>query len=389
MKTILDLAERLFLWPLFGGITTITGVVAGYLGSHFDQEVGAALLPWFWPGSVFSPEASLVWVAVAVFGACFTGTFWAQARSSRRATDSLHEATVLVANKTDSLTAKADTLDGLVRQLHTLPPRGFLVKYRDAIRLSNEAFFDVDDPESTVDEIAAAIRTQLICVLKLASVYDVDGEKAKYGCNLMIFRDANSLSDEDVDAIDERMKFVDPGVTVRKLAGALDLLLSLSVSSSSLDNPDAALNAFALPVPAMSQDESGDKINNGLLPGAPVAFVEKTEAVIESPEDWLSRSGSFSLKVKTELNLFFKEREEVLQSFASIPLYPSTTYNRDSPIGVLNIHRNLPNKLLAEKLELLLPSSFRLLCSWDDCCGPTDRRGLYFKYERSTANETS
>ncbi len=355
MKTILGLAERLFLWPLFGGITTIVGVVAGYLGSHFDKEVRAALLPWFWPGIVFSPEASLVWVSVWVFGACFTGTFWAQARSSKRATDSLHEATGLVANKTDSLTAKADALDGLVRQLHTLPPKGFLVKYREAIRLSNEAFFVVD-AGSTVDEIAAAIRTQLICVLKLASGYDVDGEKANYGCNLMIFRDAKSLSAEDVDAIDKRMKFVDPGVTVRKLAGALDLLLPLSVSSSSRSLPaDPALIAFALPVPAISQDESGDSINNTLLPGAPLAFIEKTEAVIESPEDWLSRSGSFSSKVQTELKQFFNERREVLQSFASIPLYAWTNPNKDSPIGILNIHRNLPNTLLAEKLELFAP----------------------------------
>lgn len=345
-----DIFERLFLLPFFGGITAICGVFAGYLGSHFDKEVWVAYWPWFWPDTVFSPEASSVWAAAWTFGACFTGTFWGQARSSKRATDGLHDASRLVASKTDSLTAKTDALDGLVRQLHTLPPRGFLVKYRDAIRLANETFFSVQAPDATTDEIAAAIRTQLICVLKLASAYDVDGEKATYGCNLMVFRDAKSLRNDEASAIDSRMRFVDSGVTVTKLAGALDLLLPLSVSTSSQDRPDPALNAFALPVPAVSKAESGV-----LLPGAPLAFVDRTEAVIESPEDWLSRSGSFSSKVQAELKVFFDERSNVLQSFASIPLYSSTTTNGEAPIGVLNIHRNLPNKLLAEKLELFAP----------------------------------
>lgn len=293
LEKLKNLAEHLFLFPFFGGVTTIAGVVAGYLGSHFDKEVVAALHPWFWSGYVFSPEASYVWAAAWVFGACFTGTLWAQARSSQRATDSLHDATRLVAKKTDSLNAKTDALDGLVRQLHTLPPKGFLVKYRDAIHYANEAFFDVQACEATDDEMETAIRTQLICVLTLASAFDVDGDKAKYGCNVMAFRDAGSLSDEDADAIDKRMKFVDSGVTVRKLDGALDLLLPLSVSSSSGVRRDPTLTAFALPIPAVSNHELG-----GLLPGAPLAFVTEPRPSLRARRTGLAVAARFLPRFK-------------------------------------------------------------------------------------------
>lgn len=50
------------------------------------------------------------------------------------------------------------------------------------------------------------------------------------------------------------------------------------------------------------------------------------------------------------------EQGEYIQSFISIPLYdePNFTKSRE-PIGILNIHRNTPNNLLAEKLQLFYP----------------------------------
>lgn len=352
MVNLKNWAERLFLWPLFGGITTVAGVLAGYLGSHFDSEIGVAVYPWFWrPGYVFSPGAFSFWVAAWTFGACFTGTFWAQARSTRRAEEGLRSATVLVEHKTDSLSAKTDVLDGLVRQLYTLPPKGFLATYREAVLLAHEAFFNAQGQGATADELATAIRAQLTCVLQIASAFDIDGNKAKYGCNIMAYLDSPSMTSEVAKRIDGRMKFVDTGVTVTKLVGALDLLLPLSVSSSSLVGPDSTLAAFALPIPIKPGSEHTTSI---VLPGAPTAYVYGTEAAIESPEDWLERCGTFSATVQRELNEFFQSRTGVIESFVSVPLY-RTAKNGGSPIGILNIHRHMPNKLLAEKLELFAP----------------------------------
>ncbi len=70
--------------------------------------------------------------------------------------------------------------------------------------------------------------------MELAKGYDVDGDRVIYGCNLMLFRLSSDLSDEDAAEIDNRMKFVDHGVTVKKLKGAFDLILPLFVS---LGNP--------------------------------------------------------------------------------------------------------------------------------------------------------
>lgn len=362
MKNIKNYAERLFLWPLFGGITTIFGVIAGYLGSHYDKEVSSALYPWFWTVEateklIFSSEATFFWVFVLLFGASFTGTFWAQARSSNRATAELQAATNQVSGKADSLNEKTEVLDGLIRQLYTLPPKGFLESYGNAIRMANEAFFDTQGADATEEDIALAIRVQLALILQLASGFDDDGEKSEYGCNLMAFLPSGLISEANARKIDSRMKFVETGVTVTRLKGALVLIQPLSVSSSALEGPDPKLSQFALPVLDLPLDAVTSEQGKSILPGAPLAFARRAETAIESLDDWFERTAPFSEKIRGELKRFFEDQKDVLQSFISIPLYAEPTANGEDqePIGVLNIHRNMPNKLLAEKLELFAP----------------------------------
>lgn len=386
-EKIAEEAELFFLKPWFGGITTIFGVIAGYLGSHYDTAIASAYYPAFWPDNdtarfVFSTHASIFWVAVGLFGASFTGTFWAQSVISRRETGKLQSATAEVSTKADSLerqttevsgkadalaaktdqiagkatelARKTDELSALIQQLHTLPPKGFLFQYGCLSRYVNKAFFSVQVPEATADDIAEAIRNQLSTVLSLARMFDNDGQVANYGCNVMIFRLSAGLSPDEGEILAGRLKFVDKAVAVSKLKGVLDLLPPLSVSSLKPTGPDDALAAFALPipVPAPGVDPSKDIT---VLPGAPLAFVSKAEALIESPEDWEKRANPFAGPVQDELRQFFAGQRNVIQSFVCIPLYAETVDNGDTPIGILNIHRNLPNKLLGEKLELFAP----------------------------------
>lgn len=360
LRLLKDHAERLFLWPLFGGITTIWGLITGYLGSHYDNEVWSAPYPLFWPVETaekitFSFPATLFAASALLFGVSFAATLWAQARSSRRATAELRAATENVSVKADSLKEKTEDLDGLIRQLYTLPPKGFLVSYGDAIRMANEAFFDIEDG-ATEEDIGLAIRMHLALILQLASGFDDDGEKSEYGCNVMIFVPAAGLDDDAARKIDARMKFVEPGVTVKRLKGALVLLRPLSVSSSALKGPDPKLTQFALPVLDLPLDASSEQAR-AILPGAPLAFARRSEAAIESPDDWLERSTPFSENIRRDLKKFFEEQKGVLQSFISIPLYGQSGANGgdEEPIGILNIHRSVPNRLLAEKLELFAP----------------------------------
>ncbi len=332
-----DRIEDICLHPLFIVVTTIMGVLAGILGGK-----DGVFTPCF-PNCEFSYEVTSFWIILAGFALCFGLTFWAQKRRSE-STDKLlvriHE--------------KSSLLDKQIRQLYTLPPEGFLYKYMESISNTHEIFFVLQEKnDPPIEEIIIATRTILTYIMELARGYDKDGLEANYGCNLMIFIASDDISDDE-EEIEKRLKFVDHGVSVKKLQGVLDLILPLSVSSSNTKDLDSNLNALALPVPSFSREKNSN--NKILLPGAPLAFVERTVTAVESPEDWNSRANPFSSKVRDELKSFFMEQGEYIQSFISIPLYdePNFTKSRE-PIGILNIHRNTPNNLLAEKLQLFYP----------------------------------
>lgn len=381
MKKLIDYGESLFLWPWFGGITTVFGVIAGYLGSHYDQAVSSAIYPFFWPEALFSARATVFWVSVLLFGASFTGTFWAQARSSNRANGQLKAATADVSAKADDLkretaqvSGKADVLEGkaiamdgkvsvldeLIRELHTLPPKGFLQEYGEAVRVSAATFFGAqlpDDPEDEADDgLEVAIRAQLALVLKLATLFDEDGSKPLYGCNVMIFWPTKQIPADKVAEVEGRLLFADDGVSLAGLKGVLELVKPLSVSSADPAGPDQALSPFALPVLDLPSDAVPTGQVVSVLPGAPVAFLRRTPAFIEDPADWISQSAHLSRKVRDELEQFFERQKDTIQSFVSIPLYAEpVTATAVDPIGVLNIHRNTPNPRLSEKMQMLLP----------------------------------
>lgn len=354
--------EHIFLWPLFGAITTALGVIAGYLGAHFDKTIWVSRYPFCWPGTEFSLGASIFWLATSAFGVSFMGTFWAQARSSKNATDELKEATTSVGRETA-------LLGGLVRRLHTLPPRGYLEQYREAVTLSEQAYHSLGASPSE-EELAAVIRTQLICALRLAAAFDEDGKQAKYGCNIMLFRPSKDIPDEEVEAVEKSLLFTENHVSIRKLPGALEVITNLSVCTDSEFGPDPSLKAFYLPVP-YPPSVPGAQRHVDVLPGAPDTFVNGAECIIESPDDLERRASPhhFTAHVREQLHDYLSESSHI-QSFFSLPLYNSSEGQR---VGVLNLHRDRPNPLSAEKFLLLFPlltpiinTIQRLVCAYTD-----------------------
>lgn len=353
--------EKMFLWPPFGGITTVSGLVAGYLGAHFDKEIASSFfVPWFLDGHIFIAGPTLFWILAILFGTFFTGTFWSQARSSARLSEKMVLTTAQIDSKTDSLTERAMELNDRVRKLHTLPPVGFLENYREIITSSEAAYETVraGNSVSDADALALAIRTQLLMILNIVKAFDADGAKAKYGVNIMLYYESKSLNASESAALGKRILFIEKGVSINNLAGVLDMICELSVSSISSYEPDNSLSPFALPIPVLDEVERRARLENGVLPGAPDAFTSRSESVIETLSDWTDRASvdHYSATLRSQLLNYFKDKNW-MQSFVSVPIFEPENHDAatNTPIAVLNIHRNLENKLAAEKYELLSP----------------------------------
>jgi hypothetical protein len=364
--SIADRLESIFLWPFFGGVTTIAGVVAGYLGAHYDPEIAITfLVPVFLNGHAIASGATQFWLATAFFGICFSGTFWAQARGSNRIATGLRETTNDIDQKSQSLVDRAQEISERVRRLHTLPPVGFLESFRRSFLEAESGFWIFAQLDLSPDEMALAIRLQLKWVLGLVTQFDADGGKAKYGVNVMIFRSSSSIAtNEEIDDIEARLRFVENGVSVTKLKGVLDLMVDWSVSTDSSAEGsgveirrDANLQPLALPIPNLTEAERAERFKNGVLPGAPDAFVSKVETVIESSYQWnlQAESDHFSRPIREQMKQMMEDEKSWMQSFFCVPLFAPDASNGQEPFAILNVHRNIPNTLAAEKMELLAP----------------------------------
>jgi hypothetical protein len=353
--------EKIFLWPLIGGATTIFGVLAGFLGAHYDKEIPQSLMLWcpvLFPDNQFAVGPTIFWFCTLLAGCLFTGTFWAQASSSSRATAGLYSATTKVLINTDSLSKKATVLDGLVQRLYTLPPVGFLELYSRTMEFAFASSRGAaESASSSMEVLALSIRTQLAFVLGLAASFDLDGREARYGCNLMLFRLTSKLNSQELADIQNRLLFAEKGVAVGMLPGVLDVIPELSASSDSEGKPDPKLTVFALPIPSIPANEKMNRSMNGVLPGAPDALVAGTGVVIENMDKLkeLTETNLFTDFVRKQLATYIAENK-FIQSFFAIPLYgPSVGNSKGEPIGILNVHRDRTNPLAADKFQLFYP----------------------------------
>jgi hypothetical protein len=291
------LVELILTHPFVTGATTIVGVLAGYLGAHFDKDIAASFLKlWFFDGMKLDAGATSFWIALLGFGFLFAYSGAAQARRADRFSTRLASISSAIDSKTDALRERAEEIDDRVRLLYTLPPPGFLEEYRDAVLNATQSlFFTLPDCKLPYGSRDLTIRVQLVNILALAREFDSDGKKARYGCNIMLFRRSVDMSDTDAAGYEGMLRFADRATSVKKLYGVLELQPELSVSSDSMSaEPDTKLTPFCLPVPGSSLVIS-DCFTVDVLPGAVDAFASKKAAVIETPEDWLERckSGAF------------------------------------------------------------------------------------------------
>lgn len=379
---------RLALHPLFGGFTTVCGVVAGYLGALYAEPIAASYWPLFLPGVVFSAKATSFWTATFLFGACFAGTLREQARVSKEATELLASSTsriegqtVAIAEtagslgeqiteieartsrllevaasldqKTSEVHRQTDNVGRLVQRLHTLPPVGFLDTYAQAGKLVVQIAIQSAARPSAGD-LEALIRSQLVCILNAVSSFDANGDKCRYGANVMLYRESTGISSLALAELQTRLKFAESGAHLSNMRGCLDLQTRLSVSTDSRGDPDPQLIGIALPLPILRPGENA--LDGPVLPGAPYTFLSREPTVFEAASDLdkVRLDGKFSKFVMDAMGEFFQSRKEVIRSFACFAIYPPLQPDA-GPIGVLNIHRDQENPSAAERIPLLNP----------------------------------
>jgi hypothetical protein len=335
-KRIETFIGRVFLHPAFGFFSSVVGILAGWLGSHFDNRIGTARFALTLDRSQIDFQVLSFWAATALFGICFSGTFWAQSASSARSNQGLQDA-----NR---------ELHDAIDKLRTVPPKGFLSFYERFATLSTAIRWNLD-PSLPVDELKLAIRMQLDWIIKVVEKFDDHGVNVFYGANVMRHIGAgDSKFAANSAAYASRIKCVESGVPVSALAGVLDLELDLSVSSVTGTAPDSNLSPLCLPISL-----NGGAIDlDWLIAGAPLCFASGKITVYQNQEALIKHvadSPNFTPNVKNQLKEILSGQHLFVQALISIPLYDKAR----SKIGVLNIHKARADDFIAEKIALLAP----------------------------------
>lgn len=345
-QALRKLLLNLFLLPIFGGVATICGVFAGYLGSHYDDIVFKSFYPFFLSRQPISWEATSFYLMTWIFGISFTGTYWAQAVTNKQSNKEFQAA---------------------LERLVTVPPRGFLENYR----ILSIVFFDfstnflaavatasLSGTVVATTQIEDAIRTQLECILKVVTAYDSSsGGDTVYAANIMFYIAViNPAFAAQKAGLSARIKCIEHGVDIGNLSGVLDLQLTLSVRSDTGTLVDDKLTALALPVP---QPLPGQRLSdhNALIPGAPFAFATKQAMMYGEQQELFDKirdNNYLTANVKNELQTILQAQAGHVQTLICIPLFPSGAPSSE-PVAILNIHKNKPDDRAVAKYGELLP----------------------------------
>jgi hypothetical protein len=165
----------------------------------------------------------------------------------------------------------------------------------------------------------------------------------------MVFRDPSEFGEEDTEDARARLKFCEPEVRISELHGVLDLRTELSAQTgSSSDEPDLSLVPLALAIPDAVQVkiQGEDRPKWRILPGAPIAFATGQPNWYSDTSDfraWCRMHGDFTEAVREEVGEYFRvDTQPRVGGFISFPLVWDQNDADEEPLGILNIHRELP-----------------------------------------------
>lgn len=348
--------DKKFLDPWLFALASASLAFAGVLGSLYSEVIKTAFpinlfpsQPWYWP-----------WQPTSFWLLGLTSILWLGFRG-RAADRSRYKAEGRLNDKAKEI----------VDTLRTMPPHDFLAEFAACckeLQRSTRIGLTVYNPTSNPVRRELAIRTVLQYIANLAATFDASEEYVRYGVNVMLFKDSQAI--DQVDEIEERLRFCDSAACINKLQGILDLQIKLSATTTVNDEEsdktkyksDSSLNELALPIPTIT--EAGGKYL--VLPGAPVAFVSRktsygfdTRTLIHERDE---AGYDFNRQIQRELVDFFEETSEI-KSFVSIPLFKDEDSElagiAHGPFAILNIHSNRANIFSGEKK---LVEQFESIC---------------------------
>jgi hypothetical protein len=260
------------------------------------------------------------------------------------------------------LISEANRLQDLIQ---TLPPAGFLSEFDRVLSLAQNAVAKLaSSPERTAQTVDHTIRVVLDSVVTLAKLFDGSPYGVTYAGNIMLFRETEKMSDEDLTEIRKRLHFVDDDLDIHNLLGVLDLEISLSTTTEARGESDTSLVPLALPLPSAARTADGRRWR--VLPGAPMAFYTRIlEAYVDAATlgKWCREQGDFTESVCCAIEAYFGSPAGMqVRSLAAVTLERA---DQSQPIGVLNLHRDRPGlleKRQAGEQFFPLMRPFRSLC---------------------------
>ena len=357
LQRLVDALNWLLAGSWVGALIPFFSLGVGYAWSSWKGEIADSFLVLARPGAAnFSLHSTLFWLLCLLLLWLGIGSAWAKRRDSERAAAEVKR---LLA----SLQERSQELTTAVGQLHSLPPLGVLEDFRrgydvcDSIS-AKSAQLDTTVPSARAD-LEIFLRRFLSVVHRVIQTFDghhLAGRQVRYGLNIMLY-----LSQVEVEArpalkaeLAGRLRYAGGGLTLDNAAGVLDVLPAVSIAEG-LEAPDRELEHFAMPVALAPAHADRAAKERPTLPGAVNACVNVIHVAYASIDDY--RRALEDLKandaVKADMLDYFDKPNirTSVQSFLCVPLYASET----GLVGVLNIHLDVPNPRIKDRMELLVP----------------------------------
>ena len=327
--------------PLFSAVASVVAILAGALASFFTDSIRMSLglppSPTSGDGFAYSNfhvtlEAKVFWSLVLLAIVMFALSKAADARGAR---------------------SNHSEIADMLNRAQSLPSDDFLKHYQEIFEGATKyASIPILNDDAAIRDVESAIRVLLGAIVKLALVYDeVDEAETTYSANVMVLEKKWELDALavvcDVDHLVEASHI-----------GVLSTFSELSTSSTALDEPDASLPNFSLPV---HKKEEGRRGRTNILPGAPEAYAGHTFCRYDSREILfvaLDEKMADHNQAEAIKRYFTSGGGEAIRSFVCIPIPAVSMVGADAAgracLGVLNVHANRVG-LLAYAGERFVP----------------------------------
>jgi hypothetical protein len=349
-------AEKFFASTPVSTALPLLSIGIAFAFAFWKDEILNTLFRFAWPSDPnFSQPATQFWVLMMLLFVLTAGNIWAKNRDSRRTT-------VEVKGILAEMGSESVKLTYAVTRLHSLPPVGVLEECFSAYDMCNRYYqhgMKLTDASGNMKvELEETMRGMLFVIEKFIRIFDGEhlaSSGVRYGLNIMIFVKKSEYEIKPLRGqLQSRLKFGTSTITLDTAFGALDILPKISVESGRREG-DSELVHFALPIEEEPRFAKNAEVGRPALAGATDCCINITHTSVPSIEFMKQRMDELKVDEgrKQQISEYFSDDQilKTVRSFLCVPL----AIENDAIVGVLNIHRNMANPTLNDKMGLLVP----------------------------------